>query len=89
MEIKYVGLDGLVLYDSEIKKFFKQLLSSSLTPSVINKTSSAVFPKTGNESCLYVDMSENKVYRWDNESKTYIVVGSNYDDMNIIDGGEL
>lgn len=89
MEIKYVGLDGLVLYDSEIKKFFKQLLSSSLTPSVINKTSSAVFPKTGSESCLYVDMSENKVYRWDNELKTYIVVGSNYDDMNIIDGGEL
>lgn len=89
MEIKYVGLDGLVLYDSEIKKFFKQLLSSSLTPSVINKTSSTAFPETGNESCLYVDTSENKVYRWDNESKTYIVVGTNYDNMNIIDGGEL
>ena len=89
MEIKYVGLDGLVLYDSEIKKFFKQFLNSSLTPSVINKTSSAAFPETGSESCLYVDMSENKVYRWDNELNTYIVVGTNYDNMNIVDGGEL
>lgn len=80
-EIKYLGPDGL--------KYFKQLLDSSIVPSVINKSSSSEFPETGIVSCLYIDESENKVYRWDNESKTYIVVGSNYDDMNIIDGGEL
>lgn len=45
------------------------------------------FPNTGDSSMLYVAINENKIYRWDTETLTYKVVGSDYNEIKIIDCG--
>lgn len=45
------------------------------------------FPVMGNETCLYIAKKENKLYRWDDESIRYYCVGSDYNDIEIINGG--
>jgi len=45
------------------------------------------FPNIGNEGVLYTDIGENKTYRWDNNQLKYYCVGSNYEDIKIINGG--
>lgn len=45
------------------------------------------FPNIGNEGVLYSDIGENKTYRWDGTDLKYYCVGSNYEDIKIINGG--
>jgi hypothetical protein len=45
------------------------------------------FPNSGNEGVLYTDIVENKTYRWDSGQLKYYCVGSNYEDIKIINGG--
>lgn len=48
------------------------------------------FPNTGVENVLYVALNENKIYRFDASTKTYKVVGSDWNDIELIDcGGAL
>ena len=46
-----------------------------------------LFPNVGKSSILYVDQGANKAYRWDEETLKYYVVGSDYLDIKIINGG--
>lgn len=45
------------------------------------------FPPVGNELCLYIAKDENKLYRWDDTAIKYYCVGSDYNDIKIINGG--
>lgn len=45
------------------------------------------FPPVGNELCLYIAKNENKLYRWDDTTIKYYCVGSDYNDIKIINGG--
>lgn len=45
------------------------------------------FPNTGDSSLLYVATDENKIYRWDNNSMVYKVVGSDYNEIKTINCG--
>lgn len=45
------------------------------------------FPNIGNEGVLYTDVGDNKTYRWDGTELKYYCVGSNYEDIKIINGG--
>lgn len=45
------------------------------------------FPNIGSEAVLYVDESANRVYRWDSLAMTYSCVGSDYTEIEIINGG--
>jgi hypothetical protein len=45
------------------------------------------FPNIGNKLILYLDTSSNKVYRWDDNNLKYYVIGSNYEDIKVINGG--
>lgn len=45
------------------------------------------FPNMGDSSLLYVATNENKIYRWDLESMTYKVVGSDYNEIKEINCG--
>lgn len=45
------------------------------------------FPPVGNELCLYIAKDENKLYRWDDTTIKYYCVGSDYNDIKIINGG--
>ena len=45
------------------------------------------FPNLGKINTIYISESENRTYRWDEENLRYYCVGSNYDEIEIIDGG--
>lgn len=45
------------------------------------------FPSVGKSNTLYVDKATNKTYRWDEELFRYLCVGSDYEEIDIIDGG--
>ena len=44
------------------------------------------FPTTGKENVLYIETETNKAYRWDDENIRFYCVGSDYNEINIIDG---
>lgn len=46
-----------------------------------------VFPNIGVTHTIYVDLNANKLYRWDENNLTYYIVGSDYNDIDIINGG--
>lgn len=45
------------------------------------------FPNVGNPNILYLDITENKLYRWDEAKLFYYVIGKHYDEIEIIHGG--
>lgn len=45
----------------------------------------SLFPRPGESDSLYIDIGANKVYRWDEASSNYIVVGSDYMDITEIE----
>lgn len=81
--MKVITLDNLSVYDEEIKKYFqKQLQEFSL---IIQEDSFLKFPTIGSEGNLYIDTTANKTYRWSDTELKYYVVGSDYDNIEIID----
>lgn len=44
-------------------------------------------PAVGSESCLYAVKNLNKTYRWDDADNKYYCIGSDYNDIKIINGG--
>lgn len=83
---KYIGLDGLEWYTTEMFEYIKKQVQKSGASSVINADSYLKFPVVGDSSCLYVDISKNMIYRWDDAELKYYMVGTDYDDITIIDG---
>lgn len=45
------------------------------------------FPAIGKSNVLYIDTQANKCYRWDDIGLKYFVVGSDYNDIKVINGG--
>lgn len=46
-----------------------------------------VVPNSGWENDIFLDTTNNKIYRWDTTDMKYFCIGSNYDDIEIINGG--
>lgn len=42
------------------------------------------FPNVGKVNAVYIDSENNKTYRYDTDTNTYYVVGSDYEDIKII-----
>jgi hypothetical protein len=45
------------------------------------------FPNVGDKGTFYVDTSENSTYRWDEDDMKYYCVGTDYKNIEEIDGG--
>lgn len=45
------------------------------------------FPNVGQANALYLDTAANKLYRWNGNDLHYYAVGTDYNDIKIIDGG--
>lgn len=45
------------------------------------------FPNIGDENKIYIDTSTNRTYRWDDTSIKYYCIGSDYNNIDIINGG--
>lgn len=46
-----------------------------------------VVPNSGWEQDIFLDTTNNKIYRWDTTDMKYFCIGSNYDDIEVINGG--
>lgn len=55
---------------------------------VVSKDSFLEFPATGEENTIYIDTTANKSYRWNPEDFHYYVVGSDYNDIKVVNGGD-
>lgn len=81
--VKYQGKDSediIVEVDNKEKTISAKLKS-------IQYQSVGEFPNVGSENQVYVDMSTNTPYRFDTATLTYIRLGSDWRDIEIIDGG--
>ena len=47
------------------------------------------FPTLGDVFTVYVDKEKNKIYRWNNEDNYYYCIGSDYEQIKIVNGGSL
>lgn len=45
------------------------------------------FPDPGKAGHLYIDREANKIYRWNATLERYLCIGSDYNDIEVIDGG--
>lgn len=73
--------DKLYLYDGDwIELNKKQEI-------VVTKDDIYHFPSIGDESCIYIATNENATYRWDDSNLKYFCIGSNVNDIGIVNGG--
>ncbi len=54
---------------------------------IVEAASYLEFPTVGKSGKLYIDRSQNKTYRWDEEQIRYICIGSDYEEISLIFGG--
>lgn len=78
---------GLEIYNSELLKHIKDLIGKS-NDTVLEYTSSIQFPTVGKINTIYIDMNGNKIYRWDDDNTKYYCIGSNYEEINLINCGD-
>ena len=100
MAIKYANLENLSYFLEKIKEIFSDInhehttsdisdLDTILNNKIEKNTYSGIseFPSIGNSGELYIDTLANKIYRWDDEKLLYFCIGSDYNEIEIINGG--
>ena len=83
---KLIDYDGLRVYHNEILKLFEKAQQEESTPELHFASSYLDFPAVGEDNHLYIDTSENKIYRYKSSVLHYVIVGSDYNEIEIIDG---
>ena len=102
-ETKFLDTTGLETLINEINKEFAKIKHNHLASDITGVLSDdnipdsaknvetyntfASFPSVGRQNVLYISKQENKSYRWDDDNVKYYVVGSDYEDIEIINGG--
>lgn len=94
MAVGLPGKDGKSAYEVAVENGFIGSESDWLKSlkgggAVYNADSYLEFPTIGDEHIVYIDTSNNKTYRFNSNELKYYIIGSNYSDIKIIDGGCL
>ena len=75
---------GLEVYHSELLQYIQdQIIQSRDT--VLEYPSSLQFPTIGKENTIYIDVSSNKTYRWDDNNLKYYPL-NDYENIELING---
>lgn len=75
---------GLDTYHSEIIKYIQDQIEQA-RDTVLEYPSSLQFPTIGKENTIYIDVSSDKTYRWDDNDLKYYPL-DDYENIKIIDG---
>ena len=75
---------GLDTYHSEIIKYIQDQIEQA-RDTVLEYPSSLQFPTIGKENTIYIDVSSDKTYRWDDNDLKYYPL-NDYENIKIIDG---
>lgn len=86
-KIYLVKPNKLYIYNSDDSDWVCLNQTVELPDVIIQKNSSLEFPSVGKENCIYIDREKNKTYRWSDTDTKYYCVGSDYDDIKLINGG--
>lgn len=84
------GIDGKSAYELAVEHGYtgtEEEWLDSLKVSCETYNSIYEFPNIGDTGVFYVDKSANKTYRWDADNLKYFCVGSDYEQVNCINGG--
>ncbi len=84
------GRDGKSAYEVAVANGFEgteEEWLTSLKASSISYGSIYEFPNIGEDGVLYIDTGKNRIYRWDAADKKYFCVGADWQEINIVDGG--
>lgn len=86
MALDYLSYHGLTTYDSELKEYIQKEIGAAFAEHIIQEDSFLSFPVVGQDSAVYIDKTAGKIYRWDSSSLKYYGVGSDYNQINLING---
>lgn len=76
--LEYDGLEELV---RQVKRYVRDQDDILLYENRLS------FPSIGKTSKIYVDLSTDLIYRWDDETINYFQIGFNPETIKIINGG--
>lgn len=80
-EYKGKNTDSIELVvDNETNEIYANILQ-------IQYNSKLEFPSVGSEKLIYIDLSENSLWRFDEKKLQYICVGRDYTQLETISGG--
>lgn len=75
---------GLETYHSEILKYIQDQIEQA-RDTVLEYPSSLQFPTIGKKNTIYIDVSSDKTYRWDDNNLKYYPL-NDYENIELIDG---
>ena len=88
---KYRGDDGIDIYEFWLvhgnSGTMEEFLAAITDQPVIFVNSISDLPAIGNTDKLYICKETNKSYRWDDALTQYRVIGSDYNEIDVINGG--
>lgn len=79
----YIGVDTDTIQmnvDNQNRTISANLVSSQYE-------SKLAFPSVGSNKILYVDLSDNSIWRFDIDDLIYVCVGRDYTEIEVINGG--
>ncbi|HAU84535.1 MAG TPA: hypothetical protein DCW90_03185, partial [Lachnospiraceae bacterium] len=80
MKKQFLDLDGL----SEVTNFIKKCIADH--KEIFSYASLGQFPGSGTTDGVYIDKSENTIYRWDSTSKQYTILAKAIKSVTIVPG---
>lgn len=80
---KLLDLDGYQAVSTKLKEYIDLHTLSTVVP----QKTHLEFPTIGDPNSLYLDMTANEIYRWDDENIKYFRVGTDYHNIEVISGG--
>lgn len=87
-EKKFLDLLGTSYLKDKIIEYLKDYTDTQVLEVVSQYQSIYDFPSVGNKNKIYIDKSTNSIYRWDDEAVKYYCVGSDYNSIEVINGGD-
>ena len=84
---KYLDLVGASFLKDKIIECLKDYADAKTSELILQYQSIHEFPNIGDENKIYISTSTNSVYRWDDTSIKYYCIGSDYNNIDVINGG--
>ena len=85
------GKDGKSAYEIAVEHGFigteQEWLDSLKADSMVSYATHYNFPNIGEENVGYIATEEHRIYRWDGTDLKYYCIGSDYNEIKTLDGG--
>ena len=89
---KYQGDDGIDIYEFWLAHgnsgTMEDFLAAITDEPVFFVETISELPAVGSTNKLYICRETDKTYRWDDDDTRYRIVGSDYNEIDVINGGE-